>query len=296
MGVSLINLREFGLLVKTLRKNSVDDNGNMWTRESLSEAVHLTPNQLGRLERGDRKYLDTQTLQLLAEALNLTTLEQKEFFSAAVSPINKTLLNPKKPDEQLSNLYTLIEMLRIPAFAIDPYGDIIASNTSAANLFCITPEVVEYARTIPLGLNYMYLLYSSTYGFKDIFGPKWKEIAALEILLFRRATLRYRHTEYFKYIFENLLSEKQFDIDWYASHRNQKTYDLTHEIFEYDHPRYGQLKYIATETITDTQKGNIYLLMYNPADQATLSVFNSLHGPNKNHLHKLARWPEKIMI
>ncbi len=291
-----INLTEFGLLVKALRKSSVDQYGNRWTRESLSEAIHLTPNQLGRLERGDRKYLDAQTLQLLASALNLTSLEQKEFFMAAVGFRNEALFNQEEPEQQLNLLISLMESLEIPAFAIDPYGDIVAANTSSLNLFLLTSELVDYAHTIPGGLNSLYFLYSADFGFKKMIGPSWREVAEIEILLFRRSTLRYRHTEYFDYIFKILLKEKQFDIDWYASHRNNRHHDLTCEVFEYDHPRYGQLCYIATETIIYTQKGDLYLILYNPANQATSNVFSKLKGQNKNHTRKLASWPEKIMV
>lgn len=291
-----INLTDFGLLVKHLRKNNVDERGNRWTRESLSEAIHLTANQLGRLERGDRKYLDTQTLQLLARALKLTNLEQKEFFIAAVGLKDEILFDHEDPLAQLNNLVNLMEKMQIPAFAVDPYGDILASNTSCLKLFLITPEMIEYARTIPAGLNHMHFIYSSVFGFRNIIGPVWRKVAAIEILLFRRSTLRYRHTEYFDYIFKALLREKEFDIDWYSSHRNPDYYDLTYEAFDYDHPRYGPLSYVATETIINTQKGDIYLILYNPANQSTCEVFKELKGPNKNHTLKLAGWPEKVML
>jgi len=46
----------FGQLVKELRKTTSDHQGNRWTRETLSKQIHLSVDQLGRLERGDRKY------------------------------------------------------------------------------------------------------------------------------------------------------------------------------------------------------------------------------------------------
>jgi transcriptional regulator with XRE-family HTH domain len=70
---------EFGQLVKSLRKATNDPLGNRWTRESLGSYIHLSINQLGRLERGDRKYFDNQTLILLADAFKLTPIERKEF-------------------------------------------------------------------------------------------------------------------------------------------------------------------------------------------------------------------------
>ncbi len=292
---SQVNLTEFGLLVKTLRNNSVDEYGNRWTRESLSEAIHLTPNQLGRLERGDRKYLDTQTLQLLAKCLNLTNHEQKEFLFASVGLTDKELFNQEEPQVQLNNLVTLMGNIQIPAFVIDAYGDIVAVNSPILNLFLITPDLIDYAKSIPAGLNHMNFVYSSDLGFKHIIGPRWRQIARTQILLFRRSSLRYRHTDYFNYIFKILQREKQFDIDWYSSHRDPEQFDAAYQRFEYDHPRYGPLCYVATETIINTKKGDLSLILYNPADAATNSVFDKLKGTN-NNVRRLASWPEKKMV
>ncbi len=266
------------------------------TRESLSRAIHLTPNQLGRLERGDRKYLDTHTLQLLAKALNLTNLEQREFFLAAVGQTDNHLFNQEKPEKQLNNLVHLMERLQVPAFTMDPYGDIVAVNASCLNLFLLTPELIDYFRSYPIAFNNMYYMYSPDLGYKDLVGPIWQEVVEIEMLLFRRSTLRYRHTAYFKYVFQELNKFDQFDIDWYTSHKKTKNYDLTYEPFDYDHPRYGPLSYIATETIISTQKGDLYLIIYTPADQVTSEVFRKLKTSDKNHTSKLASWPDKKIL
>jgi len=234
-----MNLNDFGLLTKTLRKSSVDQWGNPWTRESLSRAVHLSPDQLGRLERGDRKYLDTQTLLLLADSFNLTNLERKEFLYAAL------------------------------------------------------PELLDYTKQVPAGQNLLNLVYSPVFGAREIFGSFWRKIATIEIILFRRSTLRYRHTAYFNYLMKVLLQEKQFDIDWYFCQRYADRYDLTYVNFLYEHPRYGPLSYLATETIISTKKGELYLLAYNPLDKTTASIFKNIKGDKENRIHRFASWPEK---
>ncbi len=274
----------------------MDEYGKRWTRETLSEAVHLTPNQLGRLERGDRKYLDNQTLELMAKAFKLTNLEQKEFFIAASGLKDEDLFKDQDPEHQLNSLVSLLENLQVPAFVLDSYGDIVAANTSAANLFSITQELIDYALSIPAGLNHIRFMYSSEYGFKDIVGPCWREAATVEIYLFRRSTLRYRHTDYFNYIFQALLKENQFDIDWYATQRDPYFNNLTYEAFNYDHPRYGPIAYTATETIVNTRLGALYLIIYNSTNKITTKVFNSLIGPGKNHVLKPASWPKKVIL
>lgn len=198
-----MNLAEFGLLVKTLRQSNHDEYGKRWTRESFSEKINLTPHQLGRLERGDRKYLDNLTLQLLAESLNLTALEQKELLLAAIG----------LPDN--------------------------------------------------------------------------------EIYLFRRSSLRYRHTDYFSFLFRELLNETSFDIDWYSNHRFNYQLDMTYEPISLKHPCHGPMNYIITETAAATSEGNLYLMVNNPSDIATMSAFSEMISEHGNKVRRLSTWPQK---
>jgi len=293
--VKYMNLSNFGKLVKALRHSSIDDNGNKWTRDTLSNAIHLTANQLGRLERGDRKYLDTQTLQLLAECLKLTNLEQREFLSAAVGIDDSALFGIEKPEQKFNKIVTLVESLQVPAFILDVYIDIVASNAGALNLFQIAPEIIEHMSYIPAGHNMLNFIYSSELGFREIVGSQWREAADTAILMFRRSALRYKHTKYFQFLLKELLKEKQFDIDWYANHRHTGHYDITFEQFNYEHPIHGQLKYISTETLIHTGKGDLYLIIYNPTDQVTVEVFAEITNNANKRAYRIAPWPDKEM-
>lgn len=291
-----MNLNEFGLLVKALRHNSFDEFGNRLTRESLSERIHLTPHQLGRLERGDRKYLDSQTLQLLANSLSLTNLEKREFLHAAIGLANEESCDQGEPEIQLNNLIGVLENLQVPAYITDAFADMVAVNTANLVLHQITPEILSHVEKMPIGFNYMNYIYSPELNLKQILGESlWREAADMAMLLFRRSTLRYRHTEYYNFIMKELLKEKQFDIDWYSSHRLANQYDITYELMAYEHPCYGPLSYIATETVIDTVKGDLFLIIYNPADTETVSVFSKLLKENGNKAYRLAGWPEKKM-
>ncbi len=290
-----MNLSDFGKLVKAMRHSSIDDNGNRWTRDTLSNAVHLTANQLGRLERGDRKYLDNQTLQLLAESFKLTNREQKEFLSAAVGIDDSALFGLEKPEEKLNKIIALVESLQMPAFILDVYTDFVASNAGALNLFQIAPELIDHMSYIPAGHNMLNFIYSSEIGFKETVGSQWREAADVAMLLFRRSTLRYRHTKYFQFLLKELLKEKQFDIDWYANHRHTGHYDVAFEQFNYEHPVHGPLKYISTETLINTGKGDLYLIIYNPSDQLTVDVFAKITNHGNKRVYRIAPWPEKDM-
>lgn len=290
-----MNLTDFGLLIRTLRKNSVDKLGNYWTRESLSKAINLSPDKLGRLERGNLKYLDTKTLMLLANAFKLTSLEKKEFFYAALGLSNEELYRTNSIENQMNNLLNKMASLQSPALLIDSYTDIIAANDSTMNLFMITPELLDYARQLPGGLNLLNMIYTPLFGTQELFGNFWRKMTIIEILLFRRSTLCYRHTAYFQYLITILLKKKQFDIDWYFCHRYADHYDLVYVHFQYEHARYGPLSYLATESVVNTQNGDLYLLVYNPTDSVTAQVFKALKRENENMIYRGASWPEKEM-
>jgi len=288
-----MDLNDFGQLVKTLRMNSVDENGNRWTRESLSKAIHLTTNQLGRLERGDRKYLDNQTLQLLADSLQLTTLEKKEFLTAAIGINDKNLFDDERSADRLDKMVEMMEELQIPAYIVDVYGDLIAANSTIMNLYQITPEIIDFAQHQPVGLNVINFVYSQELGYREIVGKEWRDSADKVLLFFRRTTLRYRYTDYFNYILRELLKEKQFFIDWHSSQRFKNNTDTTYERFDFKHPGHGPLKYYATETVVHTSDGELYMLIYNPADSATVQTFSRIKNNHGNRVVKLSSWPQK---
>ncbi len=288
-----MELNDFGLIVKALRKNSFDYNGNRWTRESLSRAVHLTEDQLGRLERGDRKYLDNQTLMLLANSFNLTILERKEFFYAALGLKDEVLFKLEEPETQLSGILNTMEKLQVPAFLTDVYADIVSANKAVLDLYQINPGMLKRLRKTPAGFNQLYLIYSDIYGLKDLIGPQWSDAAIMTLLEFRRSSLRYRHTNYFHYLFNTLLKEKQFELDWYSCHRSHDNYDSTYERFEYEHPFFGPLLYTATETMIHTMQGELKLVLYNPANPETIAVFEELMKYGGTKIFQLAGWPEK---
>ena len=291
-----MNPNDFGRLVKALRQSSVDESGNRLTREKLSEMIHLTPFQLGRIERGERKHLDIQTLQLLAKSLNLTDLEQKEFLYAPIGLAEMKMSRFAEKGTAINDLFCPLDKLLLPAFIMDVYADMVAANSPLLKLWMLTPELLAYSETIPAGFNVLNFMYSPLSGFKAMIGPQWRKYALTEISLFRRASLRYRHTDYFQYIINTLLKENDFEIDWYASQKPAPQYNINYVHYDYVHPAYGPLSYLITETIIHAGTDNLYLISYNPLDERTISVFTDLVEPGNFYVQKIAGWPEKKII
>lgn len=292
-----MNYIEFGRLIKALRLNSYDESGAKLTRQKFSESVNLTPDQLGQLERGERKLLDYNTLQLLADSLNLTNLEQRELIKIY------SKLSDEKPSEtgiretQYDDLMFILEKLNVPAYVADTYCDIVAINAVNITLQGITADTISYLGTLPFGYNILYSIYAPELGFKELLGAqKWLESAYTAMLFFRRSTLPYRHTGYFKDLLQELQKQEQFAIDWYASHREKDHTDLSYQVLVYEHPLYGSLSYFISETILNTKQGNHCLFIYNAMDNTTASVFQEIHRQSGSRVQRLAPWPDERKI
>ena len=123
--------KEFGRLLSTLRQ----DMG--WTQFQLAEYAQVDEAVVSQMERGVKKYFEPELLFQLANALQLTTLERREFFLAVSGLEQKQMV--RQPSAAMATdvfnvrkiLDKMIELtgqVRLPAFLCDVYGDVIAAN------------------------------------------------------------------------------------------------------------------------------------------------------------------------
>ncbi len=286
---------EFGNLLTALRKQNLNENGERWTREDLCEYVHLSPHQLGRLERGDRKYLDTETLQLLAEAFNLTTLERKELFYAAVGVAEEKLINPLDEgyEDILNDLISTLKNMHVPAFVLDDYADILAANELMLNFYQVDPDYISKASETFAGFNLLKFIYSPDSGYAEVVGSSWPNMAIKNLHFFRRVTLRKRQKTYFKKLLRELCKEKLFDIDWHDLSRGPSLSDSVYDTFQWNHPCHGPVNLIFTESLVPTKHGNLYLFTYVPGDISTSTVLFNIAEEAGGKVYLLAPWPDK---
>ncbi len=286
---------EFGNLLTALRKQNLNENGESWKREDLCEYIHLNPHQLGRLERGDRKYLDTETLQLLAEAFNLTTLERKEFFFAAVGVADDKLINPldAEYEDTLNDLISTIKKMHVPAFVLDDYADIVAANQLMLKLYQVDSDYISKAGETFAGFNLLKFIYSPGSGYAEVVGSSWSNMAKKNLHFFRRVTLRKRQKAYFKKLLKELCKDKLFDIHWHELSRGPSFSDSVYDTFQWNHPGHGPVNFIFTESLVPTKYGNLYLFTYVPGDIKTSTIFLNIAEKVGEKVQLLAPWPDK---
>jgi transcriptional regulator with XRE-family HTH domain len=151
-----MNRKEFGQLLATLRQD-LD-----WTQFELAEYAEVDEAVVSQIERGVKKHFEPNLLFCLANALQLTTLERREFLLAASGLDQKQIV--RQPSAAMSTdvfnvrraLEKMIEltgMVRLPAFMADVYGDVVAANNIILSFFKVPPEYIEVAGQIPGGYN-----------------------------------------------------------------------------------------------------------------------------------------------
>lgn len=293
--------KEFGELVAALRQ----DLG--WTQFQLAEYAELDDAVISQIERGVKKYFEPELLFHLANTLQLTSLERHEFILAASGLDEKQIVRQPSammatdvfhPAKILERMIALTEEIRLPAFLMDVYGDVIAANQMILAFYNVPPSMMETAAKIPGGYNTTRLNFG-----RDLVGRKhvvdnWDNYAVNSMRSFRENSLRYRAKPYFKYLmkaFRNPTEYPFFDRYWKMVSSTEEDKEMRVDHFSYHHNDFGPLKYIASLTTAVTSFGSLFLVQNLPMDEHTDDVFDQLKHKAGIGVVRLAPWPEKNM-
>ncbi|MFT3892694.1 MAG: helix-turn-helix domain-containing protein [Anaerolineales bacterium] len=296
-----MNRKDFGLLLAALRQ----DLG--WTQFHLAEVSELDISIISQIERGVKKFFEPEILFKLADALQLTTLERREFIFAASGLDESQLVRQPTPGVStaahdpkriLDRLIFVTQELMLPAYLYDVYGDIVAVNNIILSLYQIPQFVFENASNVPAGYNVTRLNFSRDMVGRFQVAENWEQYGINAMRTFRECSFRYRATPYFKYlmnVFRNQTEYPVFERFWklVSSREDDKQANVDH--FSYLHKELGYLKYVASSSITYTSFGEIFLIYYLPIDEHTYQVFDQLKSKAGKGVTRLAPWPEKPM-
>jgi transcriptional regulator with XRE-family HTH domain len=296
-----MNRKEFGELLAALRQ----DLG--WTQAELAEFSDVDNAVISQIERGVKKYFEPELLFCLANALQLTSLERREFILAASGLDQKQLVRQRSAgmstdvfDAQkiLERMIGLTGEIRVPAFVTDVYNDVVAANYMMVAFYNVPSSMIETAAGIPGGFNTTRLNFSRDLLSRTQVTDNWDNYAIKSMRSFRENSLRYRATPYFKYLmrtFRNPAEYPYFDRYWKLVSSTEQDKEVNVDHFSYFHKDYGALNYIAATTLAVTSFGNLYLVQNLPLDQSTEEVFNRLKVTAGLGVARFAPWPEKSM-
>jgi transcriptional regulator with XRE-family HTH domain len=293
-----MNRKEFGRLVALLRA----DLG--WTQSQLAEYAEIETNTLSNIERGAKKYLEPAVLYRLANALQLTSLERREFFLASCGLDQKQMV--RQPDAYISteafggekvlnDAIAVMSKMFAPAHLGDAYGDVLAVNHILLELMQISPSALQKASDSPVGINNMHMIY----GMIEIYqatGDKFNGTALSSIRAFREGSLRYRtKPRYLRLMkeFKNVNKYPLFDRYWRKASVLDDDKEAMLSPFEIDHGLYGNLQIISSSSVFLTPYGELYLSHYFPMDRHTASAFIEIAEKVGTGVVRLMPWPKK---
>lgn len=294
-----MNRREFGQLLATLRQD-LD-----WTQFELAEYAELDEAVISQIERGVKKHFEPELLFSLANTLQLTTLERREFLLAASGLDQKQIV--RQPSAAMSTdvfnvrrvldkMIELTGLVCLPAFLCDVYGDVIAANHSILSLFKLPPEYVEKAGEVPGGYNTARFNFGKDLVARSHVTDNWDQYALNSMRAFRENSLRYRAQPYFKYlmkVFRNRNEYPLFERYWKMVSSVEQDREANIDHFLYHHDEFGEIKYISCSTVSITSFGELFLVQYLPLNGITSQIFEQLAQQTGQGVAKLAPWPVK---
>lgn len=294
-----MNRREFGQLLSSLRQE-MD-----FTQFQLAEYADVDEAVISQLERGVKKFLEPELIFRLMNTLQLTTIERREFILAASGlDESQTVRQPSaaaRTDtfdaiKTVERMAKLIGEIIVPAYLCDDYGDVIAANNIILAFYRVPASTLENAPDIPGGFNVIHLNFGRDLVGRNHVLDNWDAYATNAMRAFRENSFHVRHKPYFKYLmnaFRNPAEYPFFDRYWKMVSSTENDKELNMDYFSYQHPEFGNLKYITAETVSTTSFGKLHLIQATPLDESTGQVFDQLLKSAGTGCVRLASWPEK---
>ena len=298
-----MNRKEFGQLIAALRKEHFDEEGNRLTQAKLAERAQqrdpLTPlNEtiIGKIERGERAMLDDHTLLSLADTLELTMGERREFFLAATGLDDVQIVAAHESTEAiLASVVQMLSDIQLPALLLDSYLDVIAANGILVKLYDANQLDLHSRMSRPAGLNLLNLIFSADFEPQRTLMTRrqWHNFAVGNVIYFRRVTLRYRMTAYFTSLYGQLRRNREFRWFWEQVFYEEKRYFVGGESFKLGTPGSNRFNYLTAPLVTLTPYGNLEIITHIPRNADTAAAFHQMALAAPAKVYQLSSWPEK---
>jgi len=297
-----MNRKEFGHLIAALRKEHFDEDGNRMTQAKLAGLAQqrdpLSPlNEIiiGKIERGERAMLDDQTLLSLADTLELTMGERREFFLAATGlDIEQIYATETDTGEILHSVIQMLTDIQLPALLVDSYLDVIAANAILVKMYDTNQIDLLSRASQPAGLNLLSIIFSADFEpqRKLMTQRQWNNFAIGNVIYFRRVTLPYRMTDYFASLFAQLRRNREFRWFWEQVFYEEKRHFVGGESFKMGTPG-SRFNYLTAPLTTLTPYGNLEIITHIPRNAETAAAFNQMAAAAPSVIQQLSSWPEK---
>jgi len=293
-----LNRKEFGQLIASLRQDL------SWTQAQLAENADLDNATLSNIERGAKRHLDPDILFKLANALQLTTIERREFFLGACGLEQEKMVRQPGPgtptpvfetEGLINHLMGVMEQVLLPANLGDCYGDIVAVNTLLLEIFKVEAEALKVMVSTWGGFHNLHFVYGMLQS-QQALGEGYSKSAQDAIRAFREGSLRYRARPYYQSLLKKFRDPDQyplFERYWRRVSTLEDDKASTLNSMQIQHPQYGTLSLATTSSTTTTPYGELFLTYFLPMDHHTAASLVAMSAVSEPKALQLLSWPEK---
>lgn len=297
-----LHLLRFGSLVSALR-NDIEK-----TQEELAADTGLGVRIIRDIEQGNRLNLHKDGVLIkLAHGLQLTTLERQQFLFAASGASEQDFLrqardipqlnqsDDQEANEILDNLKHVLIGLRTPAYVVDSYCDIILANRLIIELLRIPPHLLAEAKNEQAvgNCNLMRVLFHPESTYQSFVGSDWERHALQNIRFFRRTSLRYRNSQYYLELSQELRKYEAFRWYWKRTLVEMNDEFLNYSVYTVSLPHGPTLEYAGVASFVGvTPFGELLMNMYLPLSDDTAQIFNVLYQKNGPGCEQFAPFPD----
>jgi hypothetical protein len=291
-----MNRGEFGKLVASLRKETEDEDGRLWSQGRLAIEANMalgkdvfTQRVIGSIEEG-RRNIGPDVILPIADALQLTSYEREQFFLAASGVDSKDIARrDNAPDAVVSELVNRLERIHLPASIMDSYCHVLAVNSVLLHTMQFESSGLGLGTQadLPFGHNWIRFVFSpdGASHMAGLMGEHWDQYALSVMTTFRCLTFLHRATPYFQALLRELRKSRLFKLYWrQASLVNEDWCHANNIEMHLKSPKWGQLVFLSSASRATTSAGDLYLFVDTPASADTAIVVSQIitdNGPVK---------------
>ncbi len=291
-----MNRKAFGQMITNLRQELG------WTQVQLAEYAEIDENTLSNIERGVKKHLDPKLLFRLANALNLTSLERREFFlgasgldleQVARQPNRSLPIDRDEMKKEIARVVQSLTQVYAPLYISDAFGDMLAINHVCMELMSYDPAQLRLLASNQGHLNMLHFVYGMV-SMRESLGDHYDAIILTLIQGFRAASLRYRTQPRYLAIMEEFHDSKRyplFERHWRKAIMAQGDLNTLSGQHELEHKEHGRMRFISSPNRVHTRFGEIFISQYTPVDRETSQKFIKMADKVGTDVLYLAPWP-----
>ena len=207
--------KRFGRIVVSLRQEHRDPHtDNRWTQSQLGNAANLSEAIIGKIERGERVHLDSDTLLRLSNALDLHGAEQRAFFALGSAVGTTALPNANLSKQFRDRILHTAARVQAPCLLQNAFFDMIAVNDGWLRLYGLSGQLFAANYQSARVANWLGLLYDPQFSLRQLLGERWRALALESLQKFRITALPHRHLAHFNQLIARLRALPNFSVHW----------------------------------------------------------------------------------